>query len=106
LHLQGVFSLNTMRESFIIVVLLSALTTLGQNDSTSINNILDKLSNLEKLKVKNDSVSSINAITDTAYANTLGIVNDSMAKDISGPMIRFDTSEYYLGSITQGVVAK
>ncbi len=104
--MRGVFSLNTMRKYFVILVLLSALTMFGQNDSISINDILDKLNNLEKLKVKNDSVSSVKAITDAAYANSIGVVNDSIAKDIYGPIIHFDTSEYCLGSITQGVVAK
>lgn len=94
-----------MRKIFISLTILIAGVVSAQTDSVSVSDILSRLSSLEEMKTKNDTVSSMKAITDKDYAETL---TEVAIKDtvVAGPLIVFDTMSYDLGNITQGEIAK
>lgn len=94
-----------MRKIFISLTILIAGVVSAQTDTVSMSDILSRLNNLEKMKTANDTVSSMKAITDKDYAETLTQV---ATKDtvVDAPLIVFDTMSYDLGNMTQGEIAK
>ncbi|PCJ65886.1 MAG: hypothetical protein COA58_07330 [Bacteroidetes bacterium] len=90
-----------MRNLLSITLILSTLFSWAQKDSVhvDINNVLRKLGHLEKQNDNNDTVS----FTDTSYASSFGPKDKS---PILKAGITFDTVDYNMGNIIQGVIVK
>ena len=112
-----------MRRIGLILCVCAALAGWSQNDSSSVEDILSKLSKLEKQKAANDTINSVKAITDESYATSLqpqkeepkrisvGQVKEKKDSSISEekspmPIISFDKESMEIGNITQGDIVK
>jgi hypothetical protein len=107
---RGLFSLQRMRNTLFYILLSVSVWCSAQIDSSSVDDILSKLSRLEQLKGANDTLSSLKLIADTNYAKALN--SDSLPPTNSidttalQAIIQFDTATFNLGTIAQGAIAK
>lgn len=103
-----------MRSILLTILFSITIWSNAQVDTSSVDDILYKLSKLEKLKGANDTVSSLKIITDREYAEALqtgSLLNVEanivmVDTTVLQPVIKFDTATYNMGTIEQGVVAK
>jgi len=111
-----------MNNIFTLLLIVCALTAYAQEENKEIESILLKLDKLEKLKLENGSVSTIQVISDNDFyidiekdsfsdnaktnefenTETIEIIDTNILQAI----ISFDTSTYQIGTITQGDIVK
>ncbi len=106
-----------MNNIFTLLLIVCALTAYAQEENKEIESILLKLDKLEKLKLENGSVSTIQVISE--YDFYIDIEKDSFSDNaktnefentetieiidtnILQAIISFDTSTYEIGTVTQ-----